>query len=986
MNHAAELRPSFVRTEFLWHRLIAAALMLLALPAFAQTAVTVQPPNLTGPVAGSLAGKAAVSAGASTYSVSIAVPPGTAGVTPAVSLSYSSQAGMSYLGRGWTLSGQSSITRCGKTVVPDGVRTAVTLTATDQFCLDGQRLLLVSGTHGAAAEYRTRIETFSKIVSTGSNPAKGPDSWTVYTKSGTVITYGGTADSTIEAQGKTQVLRWALSRSQDRRGNYFSMAYAEDNASGEYYPTRIRYTGNDTTGLVPYNAINFIYEVRPDKWQGYVAGSLLSRTRRLTALQTRIDTAADGSGGTLVRDYRVAYRMNPVNGRSLVDTLRDCDGAGNCLPATSFAWTVRDPAANTLNGPGSGDWGGPAVGLQPVSLTNGSKEQQVQSLVRMGDFDGDGAMDLAQAYGNDTNWQVCLSRRTTFSCQTWAGPKILSRKAVVGDFNGDGRMDVAAPPEIGSTNWNVCLSTGSGFSCSTWTAPSAGVNSSMVGDFNGDGRDDLLIYDRNGSKGGSKLCLSTGSGFGTCTPYDTTDFATATQTDFETGPNIQRITGDFNGDGRTDFIVSQKTGNFSDASVFLAGDQGLVPTPSMGVTNFFLPVMPYPGTTQLGDHNQDPYDSYSDIFESHNLNSVYTSQVCHSTGTQILCSPVQNNSGGIIQLSDMFDYDGDGRGDALSYGNKVCQVGDSAPYLVGDAFGGSANVICTPWAFTPAGTVTATFFGDFNGDGATDRAYYSETTGTWRIALTGNGGTSDLLASVTDGEGLQTQFSYKTMDDASVYTRGADVPYPARNLVNGSPLVSQQRVSNGQGGWLSTDFRYKGLRNHLQGLGSLGFESVSSVDQVTQTTSVSSFRQDDPFIGQPAQIKSTQANGVVLSQTDMSYASFATTGGAVHPYAATSTTATRDLDNSAMTTATMRVDPSGIDAFGNITASTQVLSGGGDSFTTTTVNTYDNLAPNWLIGLRRNQCLERKGVRRARAIAQSLSSSLREPARRLDFL
>ena len=948
-------------TARVWFARVAARLMgVTALAVFAagsaqaQTAVTVQPPNMAGPVAGALAGKASVNAGVATYEVQISVPPGTAAIAPSVSLHYGSQSGMGYLGRGWSLGGQSSITRCGKTFVPDGVRTAVSLTAADQFCLDGQRLLLVSGTHGATAEYRTRIDGFSKIVSTGSDPDKGPDSWTVYPKTGAVMTYGGTADSTIEAQGATQVLRWALSRSQDRRGNYFALHYVENNAAGEFYPDRIRYTGNDASGLVPYNAVNFIYATRPDPWQGYVAGTLLSRTQRLVAIQTRIETAADGSGGTLARDYRIAYKTNPVNGRSLVDTVSDCDGAGNCLPATRFDWTVRDSAANTFSAAGSGDWGGPVPSLQNLNQGNvqlGSKLQQVQTQVLMGDFDGDGAMDLVRSDGAGV-WNVCLSRRTRFQCQSWAGPANGTRPVIQGDFNGDGRTDVAYPPASGQTNWSVCLSTGTAFSCSAWAAPSSGVNTTLVGDFNADGRDDFILLDRNGSKGGSKLCLTVGGGG--CSAYNTDDFVAATQTDSETGPNILRNTGDFNGDGRTDFVVAEKTGVFSDTNIFLSTALGLVRSAPMRIDDFFLTVMPNPGETDVGDQNGDPYDSYSDLFDSHALNGVNFAKLCRSTGAGMACTAPQSVPDTVFQFHNFIDMDGDGRVDVPSRDNGVCQLGETFPVQWGASYGGAANFACTPWtAANPGSTtdITATYVGDFNGDGIPDKAYYIEAASTWRVMLGGNGGPSDLLSAVTDGDGLQTQFSYKRMDDPTVYTRGADVAYPARNVVSGPPLVSQQRRSNALGGWLSTDYRYQGLRNHLQGLGSLGFESITAVDNVTATTQLTSFRQDDPFIGMPSQVKATQANGVVLRQTDTQYAAFATTGGALHPYTAGNTSVTRDLDGSLMATSVNQVN--GIDAFGNVTANTETVSGGGDSFTSATTNTYDNLQASWLIGLLR---------------------------------
>ncbi|WP_168562021.1 choice-of-anchor D domain-containing protein [Rhizobacter sp. SG703] len=928
------------------------ALVCIPTMALAQTAVTIQPPNLSGAVSGSLAGRASVGAGAATYSVSIAVPPGTAGMAPGVSLNYSSQSGMGTLGRGWAVGGQSSIARCGKTLAIDKVRTAVSLDANDQFCLDGQRLLPATGSNGT--EYRTRIDGFSKIVPTITDAAKGPDSWRVYLKSGQVMTYGGTADATFDVQGGTRNLRWALSRSQDRRGSYSTISYAKNSALGEMVPTRIRYTGNDSTGLLPYNAVNFVYETRPDPWQGYVAGNLLSRTQRLTAIQTRVDTAADGSGGTLVRDYRVAYKTNPINGRSLVDAISDCDSAGNCLPATRFAWTVRDPAAETFAAAGSGNWGGPVPQLQelmPVNQKLGSKTQQVQTQVLMGDFDGDGAVDLARSDGNG-NWRVCLSRRTTFTCQSWAGPANGDRGVAQGDFNGDGRMDIAWIPVVGSSTWSVCLSTGSGFSCSDWAGPSFG---GPVADFNGDGRDDILAVDKNGSKGGSRLCTGVATGGG-CIAYDTAEFVLATLTDWESGPTIKKVTGDFNGDGRADFLITEKSGAWSDASVFLSTDQGLVRSRLMGATDFFLPPIPDPGTTILGDQNGDPYDSYSDALDSHSLNGVYSAKVCRSTGVSWSCSPILGDfAHGGYSDANVGDYDGDGRADPAGSAS-VCQMGDSAPYQFGATYGGGVNVACRAWTMATPGTPTATYVGDFNGDGIPDRAYYiaaSNSAGSWYVALTGNGGTTDLLESVTDGEGHQTQFSYKRMDDTSVYTRGADVAWPLRNTVSGPPLVAQRRVANGQGGWLSTDYRYQGLRSNQQGLGSVGFETIESTDQATGTTTLSRFKQDDPFIGMPVQTKATQANGVVLSQTDSTLASFATTGGALFTYTSSSTSITRDLNNALMVTRTTQVNANGIDAFGNITSSSETVSGGGDSFTTTTTNTYDNLTGPWLIGLLR---------------------------------
>jgi len=620
--------------------------------AFGQ-AVTIQPPNLSAALAGTLAGTAAVSlTGASTYAIPLAVPPGTQGIEPALSLSYSSQADRGLLGHGWSLSGLSGISRCPRTLVQDGVSGAVTLTATDQFCLDGQRLLLVSGTHGATAEYRTQTESFSKVTSSGSNTAKGPDSWQVYTKAGLILTFGGTADSTIEAAGRSTVLTWAVSRVRDRRGNYYDVGYSENNATGEYYPSRIRYTGNTTTGLVPYHAINFVYEARPDPWQGYVAGTVLSSTQRLTNVRAYINTVGDGSGGTLVHDYRIGYVTNATNGRSLVRTVSDCDGSGNCLPSTTFSWSSWNAAGSTFAAAGSGNWGGPAVTFQTVNSTNGSKEQQVQTNVLLGDFNGDGAGDLLSANGAG-QWNVCFGGTgTAFNCQSWPGPAAPVKQVMTGDFNGDGRTDLAVPPVGGATNWNICLSTGSGFSCSTWSAKSVGQspNSYLIADFTGDGRDDIIALDRFSQYGGSALCPSVGNGFAACTPYNATTFIDLVAADPEVGIRVvSRNFADFNGDGRADVFLSYHDGAIHAWYVNLATDTGLTYTSGFGSTGGQL--IPNVGATRNVDQNSDPYGSYADIVGY--ANGLGTSaQVCRSTGVSLSCSPIAgtdntNSSGGL---------------------------------------------------------------------------------------------------------------------------------------------------------------------------------------------------------------------------------------------------------------------------------------------------------------------------------------------------
>ena len=115
-------------------------------------------------VAGAIPGSLAVDeSGAATYSIPIAVPPGTAGMQPSLSLNYSSHSGNGLLGIGWSLGGLSVIHRCPRTYAQDGVRGGVNYDANDRYCIDGQRLVAISGSYGAdGTEYRTEVERFQQ--------------------------------------------------------------------------------------------------------------------------------------------------------------------------------------------------------------------------------------------------------------------------------------------------------------------------------------------------------------------------------------------------------------------------------------------------------------------------------------------------------------------------------------------------------------------------------------------------------------------------------------------------------------------------------------------------------------------------------------------------------------------------------------------------------------------------------------------------------
>jgi len=145
------------------------------------------------------------------------------------------------------------------------------------------------------------------------------------------------------------------------------------------------------------------------------------------------------------------------------------------------------------------------------------------------------------------------------------GPGPLS--LAVGDFNGDGKLDLAVANDDGTVS--VLLGNGNGTFQSAVTYSIGGqVNSVTVGDFNGDGKLDLAVTQFSSNNVGFGILL--GNGNGTFQPT----------VKYSVGQNPNKlIAGDFNGDGRLELAVADSgITNQGAVSVLLQGTLGLSKT------------------------------------------------------------------------------------------------------------------------------------------------------------------------------------------------------------------------------------------------------------------------------------------------------------------------------------------------------------------------------------------------------------------------
>ena len=898
--------------------------------------------------------------GAATYEVPIAVPPGTAGMIPSLSLEYSSQGGNGLVGVGWVLNGLPSIGRCPQTMAQDGARGSVGYNLSDRFCMAGQRLMLVSGTYGTAgSEYRTEIEGFSKITANGT-AGNGPAWFQVKTKTGQVMEFGNTTDSRVLAQGKTTARSWAVNKISDVKGNYLTITYTNDTTNGQVYPIRIDYTGNAAAGLTPYNSVQFVYETRPDIEPLYMAGSMQKSTVRLMNIRTY-------EGANVVTDYRLAYGVSPSTYRSRLTSVTLCSGTGvndPCMPETVFAY------GGTVFVSGSTD------GITTIANPSSTDGTFTNGLPILADVDGDGKTDViwndvdtyarGLASGNVGVWLSNWEGGTgSFSVVTPTPSGLNDNIRFSADVNARGLSDIIwfesdqkghadgnpAPVVL----WNA-TSTGD-FSVSSALSPS-GIDNNFYpisGDFNGDGRQDILWQrDAKSCNTSSEqldariLWMSLGGD--TYSVTTNVNGADAYMGDCSYGDGLSshrgtfRVlgTGDFNGDGKTDIYWEADSGDraYVYRRLWLSnGDGTFAVIMNVGgkdndYTNY--------KKVRVVDFNGD---GVSDIFFEDNTYERRSAWMGHGDGTFDIVENLNGANGDIGSYFPFFgDFDGDGRADIYwaneSSGQKKRRLWLSRGYAAFQEitnFGGRDG--------TGFGDVSA--LSDLNGDGKTDILYdnqddYGRSNGTRKLWLS-DGVAPDLLTSVTSGLGSVTSVTYAPLTDDAVYTKGTGSSYPLIDVQAPIYVVSGVDADDGIGGTYTSAYTYESVRADLNGRGFLGVARQVITDPQTGVVQETNFRQDYPYIGFVSSRTKT-LGGLVLNETQTSYTATSLGGTRYMVVPSQTVEMSRDLDGSVIPAVTTDYQ---YDAYGNVT---QMTVSTPDGASKTTVNTYTNDTANWYLG------------------------------------
>ncbi|WP_071872204.1 RHS repeat-associated core domain-containing protein [Atopomonas hussainii] len=854
------------------------------------------------------------------YTYEIESPDGVNGLAPKLSINHIGNGVDGLIGKGWALSGISNIHRCTSSVAHHGSSGVPAGLKSDQLCIDGQPLILISGTHfTSGARYSTAMQSHTRIEIKGNDASLH---FEAKNKDGSVLLFGATSNSRETGIGSNVVTSWHISSTKDPHGN--EITYEHYNEDGWVRPKSIVYAGAE---------VLFEYKTKLSAHAEYRAGGKRIVKHLLSKIATK---APDGSEKNI---FNLGYEQSKLESAKLIFIQHCAKQAGTtqCLKENQLNYisqptliepSSRSNATKSLSSFVDGedftlDWNGDgfadlaSVHTQSITISLGGKTGLSENKVNpvhygnggftsMGgkrllsstsaDYNQDGAAEIIYLLGEEVtkdrinlSWHIVGTTTPDTVIVSWedssdvvmgldssfdglislsAGGRLSAIKPITLDYDHNGLPDFILPK---SREWKLFVNTGNG--------PTFSASQSISN----------IKYGKEGISWAIPLSASSDGTWQFLTTIikdGTSNYATwsvpktgvSSLSKKDLGIPVKKsVLLDMNGDGNIDIVAPSSDGNvYAYHNKGLTGDtlnfdkiDTALPNKIFGDDLFRTTIDDYiPRTINYdGDNKQDLLFIDDIKGEYAVLRSTGSSFVKLSTGIPVKRSTEYLGNEG---LAPFFNTDCKQYRDMLR-GTLKSMASNDFERLSAGFFIAALDDACKYIPSEPLTRPEHSLVNDFNGDGQDDLLLLTQVGGEyyWQNHLQKRTH-SELLSSVVDSLGNTTQAEYSNTLDTSVYTGTGTVQFPEIALKGTLPLVKKLTISNGATGPRNTEYRYAGGKFNLLGYGFLGFAEQTTVDLEKGIINTVQFNQLHPLTGTVSGQEQRLGNRL-LSRTSTQY-------------------------------------------------------------------------------------------------------------------